>query len=293
MVSDASSAFGDTNGVGHGLARDSFAQRVIDSLNDSEHDNLVTEVWEALQTKAQELLNSEDAEFFPDIVRWNEPGFGLKDAVMHKIAELLANGIPAIPAEKWFSKIQDTFANPEDAKYLERAVARDFKAIELGDPAFKSALMPFETKGFKVIQVHRFAHALWNQGNTELAERVQGILSQQTGVDIHPAARLGSGLIFDHATGIVIGETSVVGDYCHILHGVTLGGRGEDGERHPKIGQAVFIGADAKILGNLSVGDKAQIGAGAIVVESVNSGDVSYGPKAKSRAPRDRGLRAS
>src|SRR5690606_9670821 len=117
---------------------------------------------------------------------------------------------------------------------------------------------------------YRVAHYLWNQERRELALYLQNRCSEVFGVDIHPAARIGSGILVDHATSLVIGETAVVGDNVSMLHEVTLGGTGKDtGDRHPKVGNGVLIGAGAKILGNVRIGDCAKIGAGSVVLDDV------------------------
>ncbi|HEX4297787.1 MAG TPA: serine O-acetyltransferase, partial [Devosia sp.] len=139
------------------------------------------------------------------------------------------------------------------------------------DPATHRAIVPFlYFKGFQAIQTHRFAHALWAAGRRDFALYLQSRSSQVFQVDINPAARIGKGLMLDHATGFVVGETAVIGDNCSILQGVTLGGTGKaDEDRHPKIGNGVLIGAGATVLGNIRVGDCARIGAGSVVVRDV------------------------
>ena len=114
------------------------------------------------------------------------------------------------------------------------------------------------------------AHWLWTQGRETLAFYLQSRTSELFQVDIHPAARIGSGVFVDHGTGIVIGETAVVGDDVSMLHGVTLGGTGaERGDRHPKIGKGVLLGAGAKVLGNIEIGDYAKIASGSVVLKPV------------------------
>ena len=123
------------------------------------------------------------------------------------------------------------------------------------------------------LQTHRVAHWLWTQGRETLAFYLQSRMSELFQVDIHPAAKIGSGVFFDHGTGIVIGETAVVGDDVSMLHGVTLGGTGaERGDRHPKIGKGVLLGAGAKVLGNITIGDYAKIASGSVVLKPVPAG---------------------
>nr|AAN76865.1 satase isoform II [Zea mays] len=138
-------------------------------------------------------------------------------------------------------------------------------------------------KGFLALQAHRAAHGLWCEGPSAPAFLLQSRASEVFGVDIHPGARIGSGILFDHATGIVIGETAVVGNDVSILHGVTLGGTGkESGDRHPKVGDGVLIGAGASVLGNVRVGAGAKIGAGAVVLRDVPEGTTAVGNPAKA-----------
>lgn len=151
------------------------------------------------------------------------------------------------------------------------AIRSDLQAIRERDPACDRYSLPLlYFKGFHAIQSHRVAHYLWQLGRRELSLYLQNRCSEVFAVDIHPAARIGSGILIDHATSLVIGETAVVGDNVSMLHEVTLGGTGKDcGDRHPKIGHGVLIGAGAKILGNVRVGDCAKIAAGSVVLEDV------------------------
>jgi len=139
------------------------------------------------------------------------------------------------------------------------------------DPACNSYLEPlFFFKGFQAIQAYRIGHALWKNGRYFLAEMLQSIISQKFAVDIHPAAKIGHGILLDHATGLVVGETARIGNNVSILHGVTLGGTGnETGDRHPKVSDGVMIGAHAQLLGNIHIGKGAKVGAGAVVLEDV------------------------
>ncbi|MFN3338900.1 MAG: serine O-acetyltransferase, partial [Dietzia sp.] len=125
-------------------------------------------------------------------------------------------------------------------------------------------------KGFLGLQVHRVAHEMWNAGRVMAASFLQSRVSEVFAMDIHPAARVGSGILVDHATGIVVGETCVIGDGVSILQGVTLGGTGnEDGDRHPKIGSGVLLSAGSIVLGNVLVGDCSRVAAGSVVLDEV------------------------
>ena len=159
------------------------------------------------------------------------------------------------------------------------AMRQDIRAAKERDPAVPTTLQViFAYPGVHAIWGHRISHWLGNRG-ARLAARVFAELTRiLTGVEIHPGAVLGSGRFIDHATGVVIGETAEVGDDVTIYHGVTLGGSGRDtGKRHPTIGDRVIIGAGAKVLGAIKIGDDTRIGANAVVVNEVPSSAVVVG----------------
>lgn len=183
---------------------------------------------------------------------------------------ILANKVsddvmPAISVNEMFDEAY--LLNPA---MVDSAMA-DVHAIVMRDPAVSSylpVLMHF--KGFQALQVHRLAHYMWQKGRKELALFIQSRNSEVFSVDIHPAAKIGKGVMFDHATGIVIGETAVVEDNVSILQEVTLGGTGnESGDRHPKVREGVMIGSGAKILGNIEIGRGSKVGAGSVVLDNV------------------------
>lgn len=147
----------------------------------------------------------------------------------------------------------------------------DIVAVNDRDPACDRFILPMlYFKGFQAVQAYRVAHWLWNEGRKDLARFFQMRASEVFGVDIHPAARIGKGIMIDHAHSIVIGETAVVGDNVSMLHSVTLGGTGkEEEDRHPKIGDGVLIGAGAKVLGNIRVGNCSRVAAGSVVLQEV------------------------
>ncbi|EFN55278.1 hypothetical protein CHLNCDRAFT_35524 [Chlorella variabilis] len=161
-------------------------------------------------------------------------------------------------------------AYEDDPSLVEAAVA-DLQAVVERDPACDSFVQPLLFfKGFQAIQAHRVGHWMWQRGRKALAVALQSRMSEVFGVDIHPAAQLGWGVMMDHATGIVIGETAVVGDNVSMLHHVTLGGSGTGtGMRHPVISDNVLIGACSRILGNIRVGHSAQVAAGSLVLREV------------------------
>ena len=154
---------------------------------------------------------------------------------------------------------------------LGQAARADLAAVYDRDPACHQLIQPLLFfKGYQAVQAYRVGHWLWKQGRTHMAYFVQMRVSEAFGVDIHPAARVGRGIMIDHAHSIVIGETAVVGDNVSMLHSVTLGGTGkEDGDRHPKIEDGVLIGAGAKVLGNITIGHCSRVAAGSVVLEDV------------------------
>ena len=162
-------------------------------------------------------------------------------------------------------------------------VEADLRAVFERDPACKGYMQPFLFfKGFQALQTHRVAHWLWSEGRETLAFYLQSRSSELFQVDIHPAAKIGAGVFLDHGTGITIGETAVVGDDVSMLHGVTLGGTSaEQEDRHPKIGKGVLLGAGAKVIGNIQIGDYAKIAAGSVVLKPVPAGCTAAGVPAR------------
>ncbi|CAI0628384.1 unnamed protein product [Linum tenue] len=181
--------------------------------------------------------------------------------------------------------LYDLFLNTfsSDPSLCAAAVA-DLRAARVRDPAcvsFSHCLLNY--KGFLACQqAHRLAHKLWMQSRRPLALALQSRVSDVFAVDIHPAARIGKGVLFDHATGVVVGETAVIGNNVSILHHVTLGGTGKAcGDRHPKIGDGVLIGAGATILGNVNIGEGAKVGAGSVVLIDVPPRTTAVGNPAR------------
>jgi serine O-acetyltransferase len=165
---------------------------------------------------------------------------------------------------------EDAYADAPDLVETARA---DLAAVYERDPACHRLLQPIlYFKGYQAMQAYRVAHWLWARGQRDLAYFFQMRVSEIFGIDIHPAARIGKGIMIDHAHSIVIGETAVVGDNVSMLHSVTLGGTGkEEEDRHPKIEDGVLIGAGAKVLGNIRVGHCSRIAAGSVVLSDVPS----------------------
>lgn len=159
----------------------------------------------------------------------------------------------------------------EDEPEIARAAAADMIAVYERDPACHDYVTPFLFfKGFHALQAYRVANWLWRHDRRHLAQHLQSLVSERFAIDIHPAATIGHRIIFDHGTGIVIGETAVIADDVSIFQNVTLGGTGKiSGNRHPHIARGVLIGAGAKVIGNITVGEGGRIGAGSIVLNDV------------------------
>lgn len=202
----------------------------------------------------------------------------LESALANQIAMKLGNADIASDALKEI--LSSVFAEDDE---IRRAIRDDLRAVRERDPACLSyvhCLLNF--KGFLACQAHRVAHKLWSQGRIVMALLLQSRMSEVFAVDIHPGARIGKGILLDHATGVVIGETAVIGDNVTILHNVTFGGTGKvSGDRHPKIGDGVFIGAGTKVLGNIRIGEGAKIGAGSVVLKDVPPKTTSVGNPAR------------
>jgi serine O-acetyltransferase len=202
----------------------------------------------------------------------------LEASLSHRISRKL--GYHAISEPYLHDLFEEIFA---EHPYIGEQARRDIVAIDQRDPAANGFLAPvLYFKGFLGLTAHRIAHQLWHHDRHEIALYLQSINSQIFAIDIHPAARIGAGVLFDHATSIVIGETAIIEDNVSILHEVTLGGTGKTrGDRHPKVRSGVLIGAGAKILGNVEIGTCAKIGAGSVVLDDVPAHKTVAGVPAK------------
>jgi len=190
----------------------------------------------------------------------------LEDALSYLLAGKLESAY--FTAMSLREVINQAFRSSHD---IREAIRRDLTAVLERDPAARGVAQPFlHYKGFHALEAHRVAHWLWDEGRHPLAFFLQNRISEVFAVDIHPAARIGKGILIDHGTSVVIGETAVVGDDVSMLHEVTLGGTGkESGDRHPKVGSGVMIGAGAKILGNVRIGNGSKVAAGSVVLNEV------------------------
>ena len=222
-------------------------------------------VWKQVRREAEQERAREPAlgEFLDSTILSRK---GLADSLAWILSHELAS--PMVSQERLRELFDEVHAG--DPAIGEGARA-DLQAVRDRDPALETyfpALLFF--KGFHALQAYRIAHRLWNEGRTLAALLVQSRMALVYGVDIHPAARIGRGIMIDHATGVVVGETAVIEDAVSILHEVTLGGTGkETGDRHPKVRAGVLIGAGAKLLGNVEIGAGAKVGAGSVVLADV------------------------
>lgn len=237
----------------------------------------VDPIWDQVRREAAEAAENEPllCAFLHSSVL-NQPS--LEAAVSHRIAARLDHGdVPAALIRQSF----DAMLADDDTW---RSVMRvDLQAVFERDPACMRYIEPMlYFKGFHAIQTHRLAHWMFNRGRRDLALYLQSRSSAQFQTDINPAARMGKGIFLDHATGLVVGETAIIGDDVSILHSVTLGGTGKEGsDRHPKIGNGVLIGAGASILGNIKVGHCSKIAAGSVVLADVPACKTVAGVPAK------------
>ncbi|MDG6895556.1 serine O-acetyltransferase [Volucribacter amazonae] len=234
-------------------------------------------VWQNIHQEAKILAENEPmlASFFHATILKHQC---LGGALSYILANKLSNAI--MPAIALKEIIEEAYlAEPN----IIESAAHDINAVRSRDPAVELWSTPLlYLKGFHALQSYRVTHYLWKQGRKALALYLQNEISVAFDVDIHPAAQIGHGIMFDHATGIVVGETSVIENDVSILQGVTLGGTGKEcGDRHPKIREGVMIGAGAKILGNIEVGRYAKIGANSVVLQAVPESATAAGVPAR------------
>ncbi|MGR3572440.1 serine O-acetyltransferase [Brevirhabdus sp.] len=225
----------------------------------------VDPVWNRIRKEAQDAMRNEP--LIAGLVHSSLLHHAtLERAMGYRISMKLAS---AEMSEQLLREICDEAFDSEPM--LGQAVRADLAAIFERDPACHRLLQPvLYFKGFQAIESYRVGHWLWQQGRKDLAYFFQMRISEAFGVDIHPAAKIGRGIMIDHAHSIVIGETAVVGDNVSMLHSVTLGGTGkDDDDRHPKIADGVLIGAGAKVLGNIRVGHCSRVAAGSVVLSDV------------------------
>lgn len=234
-------------------------------------------IWHAVRAEAEEVVRGEPALasfVFATVLNHTR----LEDAICHRLAQRLSHvDVDAGLLRQTFDEVLE--AEP-DLGVIFRA---DLAAVYDRDPACQRYIEPLlYFKGFHALQTHKLAHVLWLSGRRDFALYLQSQSSRIFAIDIHPAARIGRGVFLDHGHAITIGETAVIGNNVSMLHEVTLGGTGkETGDRHPKIGDGVLIGAGAKVLGNITIGHCSRIAAGSVVLSPVPPRTVVAGVPAK------------
>ncbi|WP_271272875.1 serine O-acetyltransferase [Aliamphritea hakodatensis] len=234
-------------------------------------------LWQLIQQEARKEIEREPflSSFFHASIIGHK---SLCAAVSYLLASKLSDDVmPAVALRELIDE-----ALRADPGILE-SICQDIVAVRTRDPAIERfTIVLLYLKGFHALQSYRISHWMWSQGRYSMALYIQSRVSSVFQVDIHPAARIGHGVMFDHATGIVVGETCVIENDVSILQGVTLGGTGkESGDRHPKIREGVLIAAGAKIFGNIEVGKGAKVGGGSVVLDEVPAHTTVVGVPAK------------
>ncbi|MCH2264515.1 MAG: serine O-acetyltransferase [SAR86 cluster bacterium] len=233
----------------------------------------VNEIWKEIRDETKKRAEAEPvlASFFHATVLEH-------DSFSSTLANQLANDLSNASVQPMMLRrvIKETIDSTEN---MISDIADDLLATKERDPACKYFSTPLLFyKGFRALQSHKVSHWLWNNERHTLALFIQSRASEVYGIDIHPAAKIGKGVMIDHGTGVVIGETSVVEDNVSIFQGVTLGGTGkQSGDRHPKVREGVLLSAGAKVLGNVEVGKNAKVAAGSVVLSDVKEGTTVAG----------------
>jgi serine O-acetyltransferase len=234
-------------------------------------------VWDRIRREAEEAVQNEPALggfIYSSILAHHS----FEEALVHRLAQRLGNA--DVGTDSVVNALMDALTGEAEIGHAARA---DLTATFDRDPACHRYIDPLlYFKGYQALQTYRMAHRLWRSGRTDFAYYLQSSSSMISSVDIHPAARIGKGIMIDHGHDIVIGETSVIEDNVSIMQGVTLGGTGkETGDRHPKIRRGVLIGAGAKVLGNIEIGNCSRIAACSVVLHDVPPNRTVAGVPAK------------
>ncbi|XP_061364144.1 serine acetyltransferase 1, chloroplastic-like [Gastrolobium bilobum] len=257
---------------------------VVEELeNDDVEGEVEVDLWQKMQEEARLDVDQEpilSSYYFSSICSHKS----LESALANQLSVNLSSF--SLSSSTLFDLFKGILVDDQD---IMAAVKDDLRAVKKRDPACISYVHCFlNFKGFLACQTHRVAHKLWLQGRKVLAVLIQNRASEVFAVDIHPGAKIGRGILLDHATGLVVGETAVIGNNVSILHNVTLGGTGKaSGDRHPKIGDGVLIGAGTCILGNIKIGDGAKIGAGSVVLKEVPPRTTAVGNPARLLGGKD------
>lgn len=267
MPSGAAAEADRMNAAFHATATQTATQHAMNRppLRTISHSVAETDVWRAMRAEAEAALIEEP--LYAGIIQatiLDQPS--LAHAFAYRLAHRLGDGDLARLSMRDLC-LSAFEADPHASAHA----VRDLVAIRERDPTCRRYLDPFLFyKGLAALEGYRVGHWLWHQGRATLSLHVQSRISEVFGADIHPAARIGSGVFIDHATGVVIGETTRVADDVSILQSVTLGGNGkESGDRHPKIERGVLLSVGAKVLGNIRVGEGAKVAAAAVVLHDV------------------------
>ncbi|MCB1510017.1 MAG: serine O-acetyltransferase [Hyphomicrobiaceae bacterium] len=238
-------------------------------------------IWKAVREEARDAMSAEPSLggfLYATVLSHGR----LEDSICHRLSQRLDHS--DVDAGLINQTFQDILV---DHPELGRAFRADLAAVFDRDPACSRYIEPLlYFKGFHALVTHRFAHILWQTGRLDFAYYLQSQSSRMFAIDIHPAARIGVGIMIDHGHAIVVGETASIGNNVSLLHGVTLGGTGkESGDRHPKVGNCVMIGAGAKILGNIRIGDCSRVAAGSVVLSEVPPNTTVAGVPARVVGP--------
>ncbi|MBZ8134634.1 serine O-acetyltransferase [Afifella sp. IM 167] len=222
-------------------------------------------VWTQLRREAEDVVEREPALagfIYSSILNHKS----LEEAVAYRVSERLRHS--SLPGGQLVRAFAEMYADRPD---LCETLRIDLVAVYDRDPACERFIEPvLYFKGFHAIQAQRLGHWMWERGHKDFGLYLQSRVSEVFQVDIHPAVPMGRGIFIDHATGIVVGMTAVIEDDVSILQNVTLGGTGKDcGDRHPKIRHGVLIGAGAKVLGNIEIGQCSRVAAGSVVLKPV------------------------
>ncbi|XP_022878172.1 serine acetyltransferase 1, chloroplastic-like [Olea europaea var. sylvestris] len=252
------------------------APTVLDDGN-AYHEEDVDNLWQVMKDEARSDIDQEPilSNYYLSSVLFHD---SMESALANHLAMKLSNS--SLPSGTLYDLFLGVLTENQD---IMRAVKDDLRAVKERDPACISYVHCFlNFKGYLACQAHRVAHKLWLTGRKILALLIQNRVSEAFAVDIHPGVKIGRGILLDHATGVVIGETAIIGNNVSILHNVTLGGTGKvSGDRHPKIGDGVLIGAGTCVLGNVRIEDGAKIGAGSVVLKQVPARTTAVGNPAK------------
>ena len=233
------------------------------------------DLWDII-TKEAEILKSSDPEL-EDFLKKNIFSFdNLFDSVTYILTNKLSDKKDSV------NSLRESISIALSSEIIQLSIEEDVNSVFEKDPACRFYCQPLLFfKGFQALQAHRVANHYWKKKiGTSLF--IQSKVSELFNIDIHPGAKIGKGIMIDHASGLVIGETAEIGDDCSIFHGVSLGGIGSEVyDRHPKVGKNVLLAANATILGNIKIGDNVKIGAGSVVINDIPENSTAVGVPAR------------